>query len=213
MANVGDWKKKYRDAGVAGEYDVLRYRGLFRGTAKQALHERTLRKALKDVPKGGIILDVPCGTGRFTNFLLSEGYRVVGADISPEMIAEARRKVPGAPENLLGFQTCEVERLPFADRSIDCTLTVRFLHLVPNELRQKVFQELKRVSKGLVVLCVNVDKYALKNLVKRARGKGNPSWVSQRELRAELEAAGLKVDRIHSKFRFLSTLWVVVCRV
>ena len=221
FTDVGDWKKKYRDAKVAGEYDFLRYKGVFRGTVKQALHERTLRRALREVPKGGIVLDVPCGTGRFTNFLLREGYRVIGADISPEMLAEARRKVQGTPEgrpgntpeNLLGFQTCEAERLPFPDRSIDCTLTVRFLHLVPKEVRPAVFRELKRVSRSHVVLCVNVDKYALKHVVKRIRGKGSPLWMSQRELRRELEEAGLRVERIHSKFRFLSTLWVVVCRV
>ncbi len=213
MANVGDWKKKYRDANVAGEYDVLRYRGVFRGTVKQALHERTLRRALREVPKGGIVLDVPCGTGRFTNFLLKEGFRVIGADISPQMLAEARRKVEGSPDALLGFQTCEVERLPFPDKSIDCTLTVRFLHLVPKEVRPTVFKELKRVSKSHVVLCVNVDKYALKHVVKRLRGKGSPLWMSQRELRKELEDAGLRVERIHSKMRFLSTLWIVVCRV
>jgi ubiquinone/menaquinone biosynthesis C-methylase UbiE len=212
VANVGDWRRKYRDAKVAGEYDLLRYRGVFRGTMKQILHERTLRRALKDVPKGGVVLDIPCGTGRFTNFLLQEGYRVIGADISPQMIGEARRKVEGKPDNLIGFQTCEVERLPFPDRSIDCTLTVRFLHLVPAEVRPRVFQELKRVSRGKVVLCVNVDKYALKHVVRRIRGKASPLWMSQRELKAELAAAGLTVERIHSKFRFLSTLWVVVAR-
>lgn len=210
---TGDWKQKYRDAGVAGEYDTIRYRGVFKGTMKQALHEHTLRRALRDVPKGGVVLDVPCGTGRFTNFLLREGFSVIGADISPEMLAEARRKVEGTPANLLGFQTCEVERLPFPDKSIDCTLTVRFLHLVPKEVRPAVFRELKRVSRSHVVLCVNVDKYALKNVVRTLRGRGSPMWMSQRELRRELETAGLKVERIHSKLRFLSTLWVVVCRV
>lgn len=213
MANVGDWRKKYRDARVAGEYDLIRYRGVFRGRMKQALHEATLRRALRDVPKGGIVLDIPCGTGRFTNFLLDEGYKVIGSDISPEMIGEARRKVTGTPDNLLGFHAGDAERLPYVDGAVDCTLTVRFLHLVPRELRPRIFAELRRISRGHVVLCVNVDKYALKHVVKRIRGKGSPLWMSQRELRRELEAAGLRVERIHSKFRFLSTLWVVVCRV
>ncbi len=210
--NTGFWKTMYRDPQMAGGYDRLRYQGLFRGRIKQILHERTLRRALRGIPKGGIVLDLPCGTGRFTQFLLREGYRVVGADISREMIAEARRKIDGRPDGLLGFQACDAEHLPFPDGSIDGTLTVRFFHLIPPESRPRVFRELARVSRGPVVLTFNVDKYALKHLVKRARGKTSPLWMSQRQLRAMLESAGLRVEEIHAKFRFLSTLWVVVAR-
>ena len=204
-------KALYRDAKVAGEYDTIRYRGLFRGTLKQRLHERVLRAAFEGLPKGAVLLDVPVGTGRFTNFLVEEGYRVIGADISPEMIGEARRKVAGTPDNLLGFPVCSVEALPFRDKSIDCTLTVRFMHLVPLEMWPGIFRELARVAKTRVVLCVNIDKYALKFLVRRLAGKANKRWMSQREFTDLLAANGLAVKRIHAKMRFLSTLWVVEC--
>jgi hypothetical protein len=63
------------------------------------------------------------------------------------------------------------------------------------------------------VLCFNCNKWAMKHWVKRLRGFTPPHLMRRKELVAELEANGLKVERIHTKgVRFLSTLWAVVCR-
>ncbi len=43
---------------------------------------------------GERILDLGCGTGHLTSRIAAAGARVVGLDISPEMIAEARRNYP-----------------------------------------------------------------------------------------------------------------------
>jgi SAM-dependent methyltransferase len=43
---------------------------------------------------GRRVLDVGCGTGKSFLPLLRRGYRVTGCDISPEMLAEARRVAP-----------------------------------------------------------------------------------------------------------------------
>ncbi len=48
------------------------------------LKRRGLRK--------GWALDVGCGTGRAFEPLLSRGWQIVGCDVSPEMLAEARKK-------------------------------------------------------------------------------------------------------------------------
>ncbi|HEV7616151.1 MAG TPA: class I SAM-dependent methyltransferase [Solirubrobacterales bacterium] len=42
--------------------------------------------------RGGRVLDVGCGTGRAFEPLLSRGWEVVGCDLTPAMLAEARRK-------------------------------------------------------------------------------------------------------------------------
>jgi len=42
--------------------------------------------------KGGWVLDIGCGTGRAFDALLREGWKVVGCDLSPEMLREAERK-------------------------------------------------------------------------------------------------------------------------
>jgi SAM-dependent methyltransferase len=48
------------------------------------------------VAPGSRILDVCCGTGYLAALLTARGHRVVGIDISPEMIGHARANVPPA---------------------------------------------------------------------------------------------------------------------
>ena len=160
------------------------------------------------MPPSSLVLDVPCGTGRFTDWLVDQGYRVVGVDISPEMIQVAREKDTGA----MGFVTADVLHLPYADKSVDATLTVRFFHLVPSWMRVDVYQELSRITKQRVVIAINCNKWALKTLMRRLRGWTSNYWMSRSELADELARGGLEVLRIHSKGGPLSTLWVVVCR-
>jgi SAM-dependent methyltransferase len=46
--------------------------------------------------RGGSLLDLACGTGKSFVPFLRRGFAVTGCDVSPGMLAEARRKAPGA---------------------------------------------------------------------------------------------------------------------
>ncbi|MFF2809031.1 class I SAM-dependent methyltransferase [Streptomyces sp. NPDC058000] len=73
----------------------------------------------------GTALDAACGTGRQTAALAARGYRTIGVDQSPEMLAQARRKVPGAE-----FRRGRLESLPVDDESVDlvvCSLAMTHL--------------------------------------------------------------------------------------
>jgi len=49
-----------------------------------------------DVKAGTRVLDVGCGVGRWSRMLAERGARVTGMDLSPTMIAEARRRADSA---------------------------------------------------------------------------------------------------------------------
>src|SRR2546427_4643194 len=72
------------------------------------------------------LLDVGCGTGRLA-VPLSLRCRVVGVDVSREMIGVARAK--GSPAT---FILGEAGRLPVPDRTFDTAFAVVVLHLVPD---------------------------------------------------------------------------------
>lgn len=55
-----------------------------------AMLARLIRVA--DLPAGGRILDAGCGPGLVAEALLQTGYRVLGVDLSAEMIARARKR-------------------------------------------------------------------------------------------------------------------------
>src|SRR5262245_474467 len=53
--------------------------------------------------RGGLIVDLGCGSGIWARHLTSAGYDVVGVDISPAMIALARKRVPKGDFHVQSF--------------------------------------------------------------------------------------------------------------
>ena len=52
--------------------------------------------ALLEPVRGGLVLELGCGSGLFTRYLVEAGHRVVATDASPAMLALARNTTPGA---------------------------------------------------------------------------------------------------------------------
>jgi ubiquinone/menaquinone biosynthesis C-methylase UbiE len=79
--------------------------------------------------EGGAILDAGMGPGRLLEELHRRGWTVSGTDISEEMVARARERVPQAAERIL---RAEVGRLPFPDGSFDAVVATGVLEYVPD---------------------------------------------------------------------------------
>ena len=95
---------------------------------------------------GERVLDVGCGCG-FDSFVASglvgpEG-RVVGLDLSPEMLAFAREALGTRPLPNIEFKDGSVEALPFEDGSFDLVISNGVLNLVPD--KNAAFREIHRV--------------------------------------------------------------------
>jgi demethylmenaquinone methyltransferase / 2-methoxy-6-polyprenyl-1,4-benzoquinol methylase len=75
------------------------------------------------------VLDVATGTGAVARELIRQkGCTVVGLDQSPEMLAEARRRLPEDVTLIHG----SADRLPFADASFDALTFTYLLRYVPD---------------------------------------------------------------------------------
>jgi len=74
---------------------------------------------------GEAILDLGCGTGHLTAQLAARGARVVGIDLSQEMIATARQHYPD-----LSFEIADARKLAY-DQEFDGVLSNAVLHWVP----------------------------------------------------------------------------------
>ena len=143
-------KFNYQNKATAERYFDKRFSHR-KGRKKNEATKLALTRALEAMPGVRNILDVPCGSGRFTRFFNERGYIYYGAEISMEMLDVLVRE-----EKSLGkappLVRCDAEHLPFRDNVFDCVVCIRFLNLVPSNVRQKVLKEMRRVSsKWLIV--------------------------------------------------------------
>jgi arsenite methyltransferase len=101
-----------------------------------------------DARPGETILDLGSGPG--LDALLAaravgpEG-RVIGVDMTPEMIERARRNAERAGASQVEFRQGRLEELPVEDASIDGVISNCVINLVPDKSR--VFREVTRVLK------------------------------------------------------------------
>ena len=69
----------------------------------------TVRAWARDLPRGGTVLDVGCGTGvPISQTLIDRGLRVHGVDASPTMIAGFRARFPDLPSECAPAETSEL---------------------------------------------------------------------------------------------------------
>jgi len=99
----------------------------------------------------GLLLDVPCGYGRFVPLMARLGITTVGVDVCHDMVQLA---VEHYPQFCRGRWLCaSIFALPFADSTFDAVLCVRlFHHRYSTAERQRLLGELARVSRRFVLL-------------------------------------------------------------
>jgi len=140
------------DSGEAARfYRAQRWSSARKRERDPRLVDRILARHLDGVGRDStappLVLDVPCGAGRLAAVLAAHG-SYVGVDLSPAMLAEARKVDASSLALLRG----EIQRLPFADGSFDAVVCCRLLHHVREpEHVADVLRELCRVSRRLVV--------------------------------------------------------------
>jgi arsenite methyltransferase len=105
--------------------------------------------AIASLRPGETVLDLGSGAG-FDCFLASrqvgETGRVIGIDMTPEMISKARSIAQRTGIQNVEFRLGEIETLPLAGESVDVVISNCVLNLVPDKLR--AFQEAFRVLKA-----------------------------------------------------------------
>jgi SAM-dependent methyltransferase len=79
------------------------------------------------VQRGQRVLDVGCGTGVVSVTAARAGAKVTGADLTPELLAQARENAAIAGLDI-EWREADVEQLPFADVAFDVVLS-QFGHI------------------------------------------------------------------------------------
>ncbi len=120
---------------------------------------RMVRRALEQAGDPNLVLDLPCGSGRFWPLLTEQPNRVVlAADSSAEILSLVKASHPeGVLSRVRTFQAS-----PFAidlpDNAVDSILCMRLLHHVPDrQSRLALLREFHRVSRDSLIVSLWVD--------------------------------------------------------
>lgn len=104
--------------------------------------------ALASLTEGETVLDLGSGAG-FDCFLaankVGENGKVIGVDMTPEMIGKARENASKDDYKNVEFRLGEIENLPVADNFVDIVISNCVINLSPN--KERTFSEAFRVLK------------------------------------------------------------------
>lgn len=104
--------------------------------------------ALASLKEGDVVLDLGSGAG-MDCFLAAQkvgkGGKVIGVDMTPEMIDKARENLTRGNYDNVEFRLGEIENIPAGDNSVDVIISNCVINLSPN--KKRVFKEAFRVLK------------------------------------------------------------------
>jgi len=104
--------------------------------------------AMLELKEGETVVDLGSGGG-IDCFLAAKRVgatgRVIGVDMTPEMISRARRNAAGSGIGNVEFRLGEIEHLPIEDGTVDAIISNCVVNLVPN--KRQVFADAFRVLK------------------------------------------------------------------
>ena len=152
------------------------------------------------------ILEVGCGTGRFSIEISKRGGIVTALDPALSMLKKIKRRVniKDSKIELVGGSGYE---LPFKDNSFDGCICINVLSHLPNY--EKVFKEIHRVLKPSAFFIFNFPNLCrlllpagiLVNL--RKKSLINPvytKWYTLRKIKSDLRIAGFEIKLIKGVF-------------
>ena len=158
--------------------------------------------ALASLREGETVLDLGSGAG-FDCFLVANKVgkkgRVIGVDMTPEMIEKARENAKKGNYGNVEFRLGKLENLPVADNSVNVVISNCVINLVPDKPR--VFTEAFRVLKpdGRLLISDIVLLKGLPDFIKNSV-EAHVACISGAAMRDEyigaIKAAGFQQVRI-----------------
>jgi ubiquinone/menaquinone biosynthesis C-methylase UbiE len=144
------WLAERRSAVVAA-YDDLAP-GYDEHEYPSDLQREWVARVLRLIRPGGIVLDAPCGTGKYFPMVAAAGHQVAGVDRSAGMLAQARAR---------GIAV-RLERVALQDLSyagaFDAVLTVDAMENIPPEDWPLVLANLHRAARPGGVMYLTVEE-------------------------------------------------------
>ncbi|AKU18435.1 class I SAM-dependent methyltransferase [Luteipulveratus mongoliensis] len=176
------------------------YRGDVADGPTQSQYAGWLGWVRDHTPEGGHVVDLGCGNGiPASKWLVDNGFRVTGVDVSDEMIERAHTLVPGA--TFVRADLTDPAEFDLEDASIDAAISLYALIHIPLECQRGVIGRIARWLRPGGLLVATVGHTAWQGREQGWLGGSVEMWWSHPDAstyRDWLEEAGLEV--VHEEF-------------
>ena len=167
-----------------------------------------------------VVLDLPCGAGRFWSVLAEKPERrILAADSSEEMLRVARQMQPRDLVERTECFTCSAFETGLDDSSVDNIFCMRLLHhFVESSLRLAMLREFHRVTRETVCISLWIDgNYKAYRRTKwearRSQDNHHSRYVVKRQIiESEFKQAGFRIMGHFDFLRFYSMWRIYVLR-
>jgi len=186
-------KTSYQGKSVPVEYEAERFSGLL-GKYRYR-REQNAVKALVDVlPDNSIILDCPCGNGRWWPVLARRAKKIIATDISEDMLEYAEQQ-KNKLKISIEVKKADAEDLPFEDGSVDYVFSHALTKHLPIPVQYRVLAEFSRVARKGVISSFGVFTHFNYEIWKH-RHLEESYPVLPEELQWMAESAGLRIVKM-----------------
>jgi ubiquinone/menaquinone biosynthesis C-methylase UbiE len=121
-------------------------------------YDQSIQRTIAALEPSDRVLEIGCGTGIITLGIAPHVAGVTGTDISPEMIAVARKKAQSRDVDNVSFRVADGYDLPFDTESFDAVLVFNTLHVVKEP--ETLLKEARRLLRPGRPLITATDCYA-----------------------------------------------------
>ena len=199
-----DFSEKYDDQ-HAQEY-LLKHQDNLARRLSHKRDEQLARGALAMAGEPGLVLDLPCGAGRFWPMLAEKSNRVIiGADNSASMLKVATVAQPADVVKRVRPLQTSAFAIDLPDNAVDSIFCMRLFHHIGESAHRKtILSEFQRVSRDSVILSLWVDgnfkAWRRKKLEERRSAKADQDNYQNRfvlpadTVEEEFKAAGFRIQ-------------------
>lgn len=182
--------------------------------------EQLARRALALAGEPGLVLDLPCGAGRFWPLLAEKSNRaIIAADNSVDMLKVACAAQPADVVKRVRTLQSSAFAIELPDSSVDSIFCMRLLHHIGGSAhRLALLRECRRVTRDSLIVSLWVDgnfkAWKRKRTEQRRRlengqdGYQNRFVLPAATVEAEFHQAGFEIQQ-HLDFLPLYAMWRV----
>lgn len=168
---------------------------------------------LLNLSEGGLIIDVPCGSGKLFPELFKKDCSLVGIDASGEMLSI----ISNSSHHDISIIQADIRNLPLLNNSATTIISNRFFHRIPPESHELILREFHRVSKNYIIIYFLVKPilsdviFSLEKLL-RIVHNGSDFYVSKDLIEEELSSSGWILMKATRVIPLLSTGFIVLAK-